>query len=155
MTFKNLQDEVILNRFQEGTRPSVKSWINVRYTAIWNAADWYFKHVTASPWAITAGDDAPAMFSDFAEAEGVFDQDGAALFYLPQKEFEDTYLGDSSIGTPEAYTVVNREIILGPTPGAARTFYLSYRRRLSHVDGPSGLAAAGVMVNDSDQPLRS
>jgi hypothetical protein len=152
MTFDDLADAVIRNRFQESNRTDVKLWLNASYTAIWQEADWYFKHVTAAPWTVTAGDDAPAMFSDFAEAEGVFNENGEPLIYLPQKQLEDNYLGDDGSGSSEAYTVVGREIILAPTPATTRTYYLSYRRRISHVD-VGGSAAAGVMSEDGDQPI--
>ena len=153
MTYKNLQDECILLRFDESRRASVKSWLNTRYAAIWSMEDWYFKHVTGVPFTVTAGDDGPTMFSDFAAVEGLFDNNGDPLRWLPQRIFEEVYLGDTSSSTPREYTIVDRQIILGPTPSATTTFYISYRRRLSHVDGPSGLNAAGIMVNDSDQPI--
>jgi hypothetical protein len=153
VTFKNLQDEVMLQRFTgELNRASVKSWLNVRYTAIWNAADWYFKHVRNKALVISASDPTPTMPSDFAESEGLYDQDGSPLIYVTPRDFDETALGVVSSGTPYAYTVVDREIWLYPTPPAA-TFKQSYRRRLCHIDGPSGLVAAGIMVDDSDQPL--
>jgi len=43
MNFLELQNEVISDRFDEGRRDSIKSWINYRYGRIWAAADWTFK----------------------------------------------------------------------------------------------------------------
>jgi len=38
MTYKQLQDEVIALRFDESRRASVKSWLNLRYAALWDKA---------------------------------------------------------------------------------------------------------------------
>lgn len=54
MTYKQLQDEVIALRFNEGKRASVKSWINLRYSYLWDYANWSFKRITAANLAATA-----------------------------------------------------------------------------------------------------
>jgi hypothetical protein len=154
VTYKQLQDECIALRFNEGNRASVKFWLNLRYAAVWNMADWHFKHVKGASLAVTAGDNTPTMPTDFAKSEGLFDQYGSPLDYLEPDCWREAYLYvPLSVGPAEAYTVIDREIWLGPTPSGTATYTLSYQRRLSHVDGPSGLIAAGVMVNDNDQPL--
>jgi len=155
MTFKQLQDEVILRRFNENYRASIKSWLNTRYSAIWALDDWHFKHVKGAALAVTAGDASPTMPSDFGKSEGLYDQRGDRLRFLAPNNWRDRYLDPtvSAIDPPYDYTVVAREIWLGPAPSVSRTFTLAYERRLSHVDSGTGLAAAGVMVNDGDQPI--
>lgn len=155
MTFKALQDEVIALRFDDSRRASVKSWLNTRYAALWALEDWHFKHVKGAALAITAGDATPTMPSDFAKSEGLYDHNGDRLTYIDPDVYRDAYLNPnvSAADPPCDYAVIDRELWLGPAPSANRTFTLAYERRLSHIDGPSGLAAAGVMVNDSDQAI--
>src|SRR6476661_6432855 len=48
MTFLEIQNEVISDRFDESRRPGVKNWINFRYGRLWAAANWTFKLQTNS-----------------------------------------------------------------------------------------------------------
>ena len=153
MTYKGLQDECLI-RFDDSRRASIKSWLNLRYSALWALEDWHFKHVKGAALTVSASNNRPTMPSDFGKSEGLYDQTGTRLLYLEPADWRDNYLPTPiATGYPEAYTVIDRELWLGPTPSSTVSFTLSYLRRLSHVDGPSGLAAAGVMVNDSDQPI--
>jgi hypothetical protein len=152
--FRQLQDEVISLRFDESRRASVKNWINLSYAAIWAMHDWHFKHVKGVNLSVTAGDNTPTMPSDFAKAEGLYDANGNRIGFLDEATFNDSYLDPTiSRGTVGEYSVIDRELWLGPTPASTATFTLSYERRLAHIDGSSGLIAAGVMVNDSDSPI--
>lgn len=155
MTFKQLQDEAILLRFNEGNRASVKSWLNLRYAAIWAKADWHFKHVRNQNVSVTASDPTPTIPNDFAKSEGIYDGNGDALTYLTPREFDgEAYqVPATTAPTPGYFTIVDRELWLFPTPPGTATYKLSYLRRLAHIDSGTGLAAAGVMVNDSDSPI--
>jgi len=151
MNYKQLQDEVIALRFYEGRRPSVKSWLNVRYTAIWNLDDWYWKHVTG-PLAVTGGDRTPAMPPEFSRSEGVYDNLGEQLEYLTPERWRYHYEGDTAAGTPEAYTVINDQYQLGPTPSSSLAFTHAFERRLCHVDAVDGVIG-GTMQDDTDETV--
>lgn len=154
MTFKELQDEVIAMRFDESRRTSVKSWINLRYAAIWNKQDWTFKHVAGVSLAVVAGNKLPSLPEDFSRSEGIFDQYGEPLSYLDPSDWND-YFSDPQLtnGAPWAYKIVDREVYLGPTPEATTTFTINYVRRMAHVDGATTLDTPGTMVQDDDQPI--
>src|SRR2546423_10183619 len=135
MLFRQLQDEVIALRFtgDESRRASVKSWINLSYAAIWAMHDWHFKHVKGVNMSVTAGDNTPTVPSDFAKAEGLYDANGNRITFLDEATFNDSYL-DPRVGSGlvAEYSVIDRELWLGPTPSSSSTFTLSYERRLAH-----------------------
>lgn len=82
------------------------------------------------------------------------DIDGTPLTYYEPVEFTRTFAAEqTTTGTPAAYTVVDREIVLSPSPAASTTFALSYVRRLARIEGSSGLVRAGSLSSDDDQPL--
>lgn len=154
MTYKQLQDEVIALRFNESKRASIKSWLNLRYAWVWDQAEWVFKRVPPTALAVANGSRTPAMPTDLADVEQVFDDQGATLEELDPDSWDSAFQWDSSSGRPGYYTTVNRQLYLGPTPNAAYSFKLSYRRRLSHVDSITGITG-GIMVEDTDQPIWS
>lgn len=152
MTFKQLQDEVIALRFQEGRRASIKSWINARYAYLWALEDWTFKRVPPTNITVVNGSRTPAMPTDFGHAERLFDDQGAELAAMDVNDWDEAFKWDTSTGRPSSYTLVSRQLYLGPTPNANYTFTMSYTRRLTHVDSITGITG-GVMVEDADQAL--
>ena len=150
MTFKQLQDEVIALRFDESKRASIKSWLNLGYQRIWNLRDWTFKHASSAVF-VTSGDNSPPMPADFQKAIALYDSNGVELPYLSQQEWEQDFVYPTS-GKARAYTIIDRQIYLGPKLVNADTLSLSYKRRLAHVDPVNGVIG-GVMVNDGDQPI--
>lgn len=153
MTFKNLQDEIIALRFDESRRAQVKNWITTAYAKIWDADDWFFKHVQKATLSATIGDATPTMPSDFAKAEALFDATGEQLAYLDPIVWRDSYENQTGTGLPDAYTVIDREIYLGPLPNSNSTLTLSYVRRLVKIAATTGLVAVGNLSVDGDQPI--
>jgi hypothetical protein len=81
---------------------------------------------------------------------GLLDDNG--IHELPQLEeavFNRNYLSGriaGQTGKPEAFTVVNRRVILGPVPNAVYTYYGSYKRLLGYDTGnPAGTFKVGQM----------
>lgn len=155
MTFKELQDEVIALRFESSQRASIKSWINLRYSYIWNLADWGFKTVSQIDLPVTAASRTPTMPPDLAKVLDVYDTTGCQLNFLPRQNFESMYPPTgiyASTSTQGDYTVIDRQIYLDFAPGSNQTFKIDYKRRLSHVDTVAGITG-GIMIEDADQPL--
>jgi hypothetical protein len=155
VTFKQLQDEILALRFtgDESRRASAKSWINLSYTTIWDHDDWTFKHVHGSSLSVTTGDTTPTMPSDFGNAEALYDANQDQMVYLDPIDWRDAFENTAATGPVDAYTVIDGQIYVGPVPSAGQTLTLDYTRRVAHIDGATGLVAAGLMVNDSDQPV--
>lgn len=159
LTFLNLQDAVLGRRFPAASqRTNAKRWLATAYTDVWNALRpenrlWSFELVFRSSLAVTAGDPTPTMPPDYADTFTLYDQDGEPLTRLSPEEFEFEFADAADNAAPYAFTVVNRQIHLGPTPDGAATFTHTYRRRLAHRESDEVTVSAGFMDEDSDYPL--
>ncbi len=152
MTFADIYNEVVNLRFnnQATKLAQVKKWVNQAEIALWNAADWEFKRVPAANVTVTSG--AAAEPSDFGKALRLYDTYGFEVPYLEPDDFEEQFTAPvpAVTGNAEAYTVINRQIIVGPAQSG--TFKLAYRRRYAHKDLTDAVTA-GVMSVDTDKPL--
>ena len=150
LTYLQLQDAVLGRRFPAAQRANAKRWIQAAYQDVWAAADWTFVRVSQE--SLVVADATPTMPATFAEALGLWDEQGSKLERLSQEEFEE-YAVSPFVGQPFVYAVVNRQIMVAPTPGGSVTFKLSYKRRLSHKDSDGITVAAGFMDDATDYPL--
>jgi hypothetical protein len=107
VTFKELQDAVILNTFDETDRAQVKNWINHRYTVLCDAEDWSFMRATAGV-TVTAGSQTVTNLpSDYGVGNALLDQYGERLELIGDpSEFVRRYMDTtvSYTGQPEAFT---------------------------------------------------
>ncbi len=156
MNYLDITNAVFERRFPS-TSP-VEDWVRAAYADIWQSSDWTFKHVFQEQWYTstdgTSGGAAtaqPKMPAVFAQVENLYDQNGCELQWFSPDDFAAAYTPAVS-GQPESFTVVNRQIILGPTPAGAYPFLISYRRRLCSRDS-SGAVKNGFMSQNEDQPL--
>lgn len=147
MTFLELQNALLpagvgnTARFKENQRDQVKAWINDRYAELWGLEDWTFRKgkVTVS---VTAGSNVLDTPDDFGIVldNGLVTADGEPLTYVTVDEYMRRHLGGSS-GTPVCYTVVNRQILLDPTPGTTSSAWELYYDK-----------ALTLLVNNGDIP---
>lgn len=153
MTRLQIKDELVNLRWNTSSVKvaQIYNWIAQAEIAVWNAADWVFKRVPATNLTVTSG--AATEPSDFDKAIRLWNSDGQPLSYLQPNEFEDLYSvgATSPTGTGEAYTVINRQIIVGPSNSG--TYKLSYQRRYSHLADGGPSVATGPMNSDNDTPL--
>jgi hypothetical protein len=154
LTFSTIYNEVADVRFSRDANKitQIKRWVNAAELELWNKADWVFKRVPAASLAIVAGNRLPAMPADYGKTRSLIDNNGEPLNYMDPQEFDDAYAADTSSGPPSDFTVVNRQIYVGPTPSASVTFKHGYRRRYAHLDNASAVVA-GVMSVDTDKPI--
>lgn len=146
-----IEDQVIFGSFKPAQRtPYVRGWVNTRYARLWTSFEWAFKMVEAVAMATVPGSRYLTLPSDFGAMRGLYDETGVReLPCLEEAVFNRNYLSSriaGQTGKPEAYTVVNRRVILGPVPNAVYTFYGSYKRLLGYDTGnPSGTFKVGQM----------
>lgn len=158
LTYLNLQDAVLGRRFPASSqRTNAKRWLAAAYADVWTALlaegrMWSFEYVFLSSLAISANDSTPTMPSDYADTIDLRDADGVALTRLSPRVFAEQFTVPST-SAPYAFTVVNRAIHLGPTPGSDATLTHTYRRRLAHVQSDGTTVVAGYMDEDGDYPL--
>lgn len=157
LTLAALRTAVLGRRFPAASQSTnATRWLATAYSDVWGAADWTFKRVSLSTLAVTAGDETPDMPVDYGDTLVLFDQYGDELERMSQERFEQTFAADFANGTagsPWAFTMADRRIILGPRPSVSASFKHSYTRRLSHMQSDQATVAPGFMDAETDYPL--
>lgn len=159
LTYASLQAYVKERRFPDSLTGAVQAWLAAAYQDVWDAADWDFKQVPRQTFYTSSDATSngtatakPRMPGDFAYSRRLYDENGYPVDYMDADSFDDDYASTTSTGAPEAFTVVNRQIILAPTPNRVYALSLPYRRRMAHKN-TSGVVVAGFLSADTDYPL--
>jgi hypothetical protein len=147
VTFLEIQDEVILDRFSEHTnaarRTSVKRWINTRYGRLWNLENWTFRRKTYSSQALAQGQQTLTLTNPGVVLRVYDTSTGLTapvlLQGLANQDFWDSTYTQS--GIPWAYTAQNGVITFDRPASSARTY------KVLQMDGFVALSA------DGDVPL--
>lgn len=142
MTFRQIVDAVLSDRFAESQRSDAKTWVNHRYWWLWSLEPWTFRFATADV-TITAGSQTvTGVPTDFLMAHALITDDGTSLGALPDTRsfLESYYPSSDETGDPEAFTVVGGTLMVGPTPQASATYRLLYEREFTE------------LVDDADVP---
>lgn len=122
MTFLELQNDVLSDRFSETMRARAKNWINFRYGRLWAAEDWSFRYtnttanVSANASTIPLGTlQRPIAIWDTTQTPFKEPLDSARpeVFYTASS---------STSGTPVGFTVVGSNIILNQPVGSTRSY---------------------------------
>jgi hypothetical protein len=99
--------------------------------------DWTFKFATVAT-SITGSVQAlGGLPADFGVPIYLWDENGNLLPYLNTDIFYSSYLPNTSVAPPEAWTVVNQDVLLGPTPDHSAAYTLYYRKRLTQLTDES------------------
>ena len=140
LTFKQIQDAVLADAFAESKRSDCKNWIQFRHAWLWDAEPWTFKFATATVTFAAGAQTVADAPTDLRAALAHYDTDGEPVAGIDDVrrfyEFYNANLGLTN-GRPDAYTIVNGSLIVGP-PGDGSTGLLVYEKTR-----PS-------LVNDSD-----
>lgn len=139
MTFEEIQTECINARFKETQRPSVKRWVNLAYAKIWHSDEWTFRWAETTVLA-PAGIAALTEPVDMHRVFSISDDTNGKLSYLTPDDFQQQFFGETSTGTPGYFTVLNRQVTLGPIPDQDITYDLIYEKTFTE------------LVNDADVP---
>lgn len=139
MNFGEILDSVCSDGIDATRRTSAKEWVKARHAWIWGAANWTFKETTGSI-TFTANQQAASAPADVQAVFAIYNSGGDPLrAFRDLRRFYALYntLGGVSASTPEAYTVVNGQIIIGPQ-GDGSTGMIVYQK------------TKPALVNDSD-----
>lgn len=136
MTFKEIVDHVLADRFGPAKRIDAKKWVNHRYWWLWTLEDWTFKWATVT-FPIAAGFQQTAgSVTDLKTPVAVYLANGDPLEPIADhRAFFDRYASTASVekGTPEAFTMVGGALLLGPTPVASETGTIIYEREYTEL----------------------
>lgn len=117
LTFKEIQDAVISKSFDETDRSDVKNWITFRHAWLWDLCEWSFKTGTGTVTFTAGSQTVSSVPDDFLIALALYDSQGAPVTAVRDfNQFFNHYnanLGNGS-GSPEAFTVVGTQILVGP-----------------------------------------
>jgi len=141
MTFEEIQDAVLSDRFGESKRADAKRWINHRYGRMWAQEPWNFKISVAS--YSLAQNATTASLGSFQRVIAVFD-DTISPLYRPVEAMRpaDFYSwATRSAGIPVGFTVIGDNIRFDAPASSARTYTVIGELEFTE------------LVNDSDVPL--
>lgn len=140
LTFKQLQDAVLADAFDESKRADAKNWITFRHAWLWDLAEWTFCFDTANVVFTANSQIVGSMPADFRIAIALYNALGDPVTPVRDlRTFFDSFNANlaSGSGTPGAFTVVGNQIFVGPNG-----------------DGSSGLLvyekSKPSLVNDGD-----
>lgn len=146
MTFGDILDAVCKDGISTQRRGDAKEWVKLRHAMLWGAQPWTFKNGTATI-KFTAGQqvvadaDAP---TDIHAVFAMYDSQGDPIDGVRDiRKFFDDYntLGGGGSGPPEAYTIVDGKILVGPTGDGSTGLVVYQKEKPSLVDDtdPTGL----------------
>jgi hypothetical protein len=138
MNFGEILDAVLQDGLDPDRRASAEEWVRFRHAWIWGAANWTFKQATGSI-TFTANQQVAVAPSDLHAVFAIYDATGSPLRAIRDlRQFYDSYntLSGAS-GQPEAYTVVDGTVVIGPE-GDGTTGLIVYQK------------TRPALVNDTD-----
>jgi hypothetical protein len=144
LTYKQIVDQVLADGFAEAKRDKAQGWVQARHAWLWDLEEWTFKQASANIVFTANSQVAGSLPSDFRTAIAVYNTSGAPLQpYEDHVEFYDRYNTRLNLGsgTPEAFTVVAGQLLVGPA-GDGSTGLLLYEKgkpTLSADGDPTGL----------------
>src|SRR5262249_52239481 len=89
--------------------------------------------------------------TDMAIPSGLWRDDGAEIAYVDPGVYFAAHVGQTSTGNPDKYTVVNKVVLLDPTPGVTSSAYQIYYEKTPWVG--SNPTSGPPLVGDNDVPL--
>ena len=141
MTFLELQDFVLSDRFAETKRDEAKVWINHRYGRIWAMEPWTFKFGTF-PFTLPQGDDSELITGDITKVYDLSYISGNTPVSLTPIRPEDwNQVATTTQGIPDRYTMVQGYILVSPVPSSSISFSVY------------GEMVFTPLVGDNDVPL--
>lgn len=145
MTFKQIVDAVLSDRFGEGQRSDAQNWVNHRYWWLWSLEEWPFKKATDAVTVTSGSQVLGSLPTDLKTAFAIFRDDGVPLARIrDHNDFFERYVTQTPAvtGTPEAFTTFGTSILVGPTPNVTSSAYtLLYEKEVTLLSGDSDLPA--------------
>jgi hypothetical protein len=140
MTFLQLQDAVIGDRFDESDRTDVKTWINARYFWLWHLEKWSFRHANDTVTVTSGSNTITGIPTDFSRAVSILRSNGDPLQYYAPRRFRSLYYDATNlaVGPPAAYTVESGTFYCGPYSNETKSDYM-----LTYIKAFTALSADG------------
>lgn len=125
MTFLEIVNEVLFDRFKEARRASVKRYVNARYGRVWAQEAWTFKRVVASTTLAADASSVTLATLGLQRVEAVFRSNGNLYYNIESLRPEDFYDWASLVNTsPLAFTIYGDAIHFEHSPSSDETIYV-------------------------------
>lgn len=144
MNFLQLQTAVMGTRFDESQRGDVQTWINATYWRAWTLEEWIFRYATESVTVTAGSKNVTGLTADVAIVRSFQRGDGDDITALEPTDFQRLYNTPRApyTGLPEAYTIINGSVFVGPASSETSTDYLIvYEKEYT------------ALANDGDTPM--
>jgi hypothetical protein len=164
VTFKDIVDLVLEERFAEEKRDNAKHWVNVWEGKVWNATDWAAKDAPDLSLPLSGGSGKfglPPGMGIFSQALQMLDEHGMMLEYVPPDRFAELYdpylLQGAGSGPAEVWTMYYDSVAgagqfqVAPAPAGNLSYRLQGWNLPIHRSTPT-TSAPGMMVADGDMP---
>jgi len=141
VTFKEIQDAVLTERFGESERAKAKNWINYRYGRLWSTDDWAFKQITATVNLPNAAQSVP--LTGFQRILGVWDSTTLPENTLMEAIRTTNFLNEKSTtaSIPSGVSLIGSTLWFDRSAAGARSFTVL------------GEASFTPLSGDNDVPL--
>lgn len=126
MNFLQLQAAVMGTRFDDSQRGDVKTWINATYWRAWTLEEWTFREATESVTVTAGSKTVTGLTADVAIVRSFQRGDGDDIMSLDPVDFQRLYNDPRApwTGLPEAYTIINGVVSVGPASSETASDYL-------------------------------
>jgi hypothetical protein len=126
MTFLQLQNAVMSDRFDEPQRGDVKTWLNSAYWQLWTLEEWTFRYRTTNVTVTVGSKNVTGAPSNLGVIRSFSRRDGELITPLTQTEYERLYYDQTQTwtGYPCHYTVINGSVLVGPASSETASDYL-------------------------------
>lgn len=142
MNFGQIVTAVCTDGIDPGRRSDAQEWVRNRHARLWGAEPWTFKQKVAaitfsSGQQVVQAADAP---TDIQNVYALYDSDGWPIRGIADiRTFFDMYntlSGASQVGRPEAYTVINEQVFIGPLGDGSSGLVVYEKQKPSLVNDP-------------------
>ena len=142
MTFLEIVNEVLFDRFSESRRESIKRYVNARYGRVWSAESWTFKRIAVTV-AQAANDNSIALADiGIQRVEGIWRTQGNYNYNVDPLRPEDYFKWTSAVsGTPYDFTIHGDTIYLDKSPSSTESLIVLGEKKFV------------AMTTDGESPL--
>jgi len=142
VTFLDIVNEALFDRFSEARRASLKRYVNARYGRVWAQEPWTFKRIAVTT-SVAANVSSVSMATlGLQRIEGVWRVQSGRNYNMNPDRPEDFFIWvNASGGTPYDFTVYGDSLRLDKSPSSTTSFVVL------------GEKAFTELVADADVPL--
>lgn len=125
MTFLEIVNEVLFDRFADTRRESIERYVNARYGRVWASENWAFKRVVV-PVSLVAGDSEITLTElGLQRVEAVYRSSGTSYYSVEPTRPEDFFRwATTSQVSPVGFTIYGDSLHFENSPSSTESLYV-------------------------------